>query len=72
MDFLLQKKEFDWILKVLESCCNESQIRTTENLYKNFIKKWEYDFSSEKIKILDNSFQNWKTKKFRKLLIDLR
>lgn len=72
MDFLLQKKEFDWILKVLESCCNESQIHTTENLYKNFIKKWEYDFSSEKIKILDNSFQNWKTKKFRKLLIDLR
>lgn len=72
MDFLLQKKEFDWILKVLESCCNESQIRTTENLYKNFIKKWEYDFSSEKIKILDNSFQSWKTKKFRKLLIDLR
>jgi hypothetical protein len=72
MDLILQNKEFEWVLKVLESCVSESQIRTTENLYDNFIKKWKHDFSYEKIITFEHTYKNKKTKKIRRLLIDPR
>lgn len=48
--------EFNWILKVLESCENESQILNTEKLFENFIKNWGENNLSNVKEILINEF----------------
>ena len=50
MDFLDLKKDFDWVVKVLESCISKEQIQVTDNLLDNFISKWnDYLFEERKI-----------------------
>lgn len=57
--------EFEWILDVLKSCQTIDQVSVTNNLYTNFIKKWDthneeffelfeknrIDFETEKLKM---------------------
>jgi hypothetical protein len=56
--------EMDWILKILLSCENHDQIKVSEKLFNNFIKKWEitptngkknYISSYNKIKFIVNN-----------------
>jgi hypothetical protein len=57
--------EFEWILDVLKSCQTIDQVSVTNNLYTNFMKKWDthneeffelfeknrVDFETEKLKM---------------------
>ena len=55
MDIL---KDFQWVLDVLESCENRKQVNSSERLFKQFLKKWDYEIS-EDIKLnYTNMFEN--------------
>ena len=35
-----EKKDFDFVLRVLDSCKNIDQLKSTQNLFTNFKTKW--------------------------------
>jgi hypothetical protein len=45
MEILSIQKDYGWILKVLDSCVTEQQVKTCENLLDNFINKWSDEIS---------------------------
>lgn len=48
MDFLDVKKDFDWTIKILNSCKTQNQVSTCDNLFDNFLKKWETELFEER------------------------
>lgn len=57
MEVLKIQKDYGWILKVLDSCTNKEQVKTCENLYKNFINKWSDELSEERLTTFFWNFQ---------------
>ena len=45
---MILKKEYEWVLKILNSSINIYQIKTSENLFNAFINKWDDEISDEK------------------------
>jgi hypothetical protein len=41
------KKDYNWIINVLESCTKQGQLDTTEKCYKQFKHKWSNLFKSK-------------------------
>jgi len=58
MEIIKLQHEYEWVVSVLNSCTNLDQIKTSENLFSNFINKWIDDLSEEKTLTL-----NWNFKK---------
>jgi hypothetical protein len=52
--------EFTWIMKVLESCQNDSQIETTHKLFELYLKKWLPDMNSKHISTFHSNFEKGK------------
>jgi hypothetical protein len=48
MDFENIKKDFDWVIKVLESCKTSQHLTTTIKLFDVFLEKWDWDLSDER------------------------
>ena len=48
MEFLNVKKDFEWVIRVLESCNSLTQVHTSDNLFEFFLKKWEIDLFEER------------------------
>jgi hypothetical protein len=48
MEFIKLQNEYSWVIEVLESCNTEPQVMTTNNLFKQFIKKWSDEISDER------------------------
>lgn len=48
MEIMILKKEYEWVLKILNSSINVYQIKTSENLFNAFINKWDDEISDEK------------------------
>lgn len=57
--------EYSWVINVLESCKTNDQIKTSENLFKLFLKKWEDEISDiKKIQFVNNFEKLVKHRKF--------
>lgn len=69
MDIIEIKKDFDWVLKVLESSTNNGHINTSVRLFDIFIEKWDWEISEEKKLTLFSTFNRSKTKKYSQLNI---
>lgn len=55
MEILKIEGEYGWVIKILESCETVDQMRVSQNVFKNFIKKWDKTISQErKIRLQDN------------------
>jgi hypothetical protein len=55
MDILI---EFQWVLSVLDSCKDRKQVNSSLRLFKQFLKKWDYEISEEiKLKYI-NKFED--------------
>jgi hypothetical protein len=37
--------QYTWVMKVLDSCQNEEQVRTTERLFELYVKKWNKELT---------------------------
>ena len=61
MDFINLQKEYEWVLKVLNSSLNEVQIKTTERLFENFLNKWSKDLSEERQLTFVSNFRKYKS-----------
>ena len=48
MEFLNVKKDFEWVIRVLESCNSLTQVHTSDNLFEFVLKKWEIDLFEER------------------------
>ena len=61
------KVEYDWVVKVMESCVNEVQMHSSAQLFNNLVNKWKFNLTSdEKSNLLINFNKRIKLK--RKLL----
>jgi len=49
MDMIGIQKEFNWVIKVLESCVNFTQLNSAIRLFENFLNKWERDLSNDMV-----------------------
>lgn len=66
------KKEFNWVLSVLESCTNDYHIRSTKNLFENLLIKYNDQINCDgKDCLLENlireDFQHYMDKKVKSL-----
>lgn len=60
---MIQKNALDrfcWILNVLESCKNEDQIKTTQNLFENFMRQNRKQMISSHIETFNRVFDSEK------------
>jgi len=48
MEFIKLQNEYSWVIEVLESCNTEPQVMVSNNLFKQFIKKWSDEMSDER------------------------
>lgn len=39
--------EYNWVLRVLNSCVNVSQVESSQNLMNNFMNKWKKTLTEE-------------------------
>ena len=62
MDFLDLKKDFDWVLKVLESSKTSLHLKSSEKLLELFFKKWDFELSEERKIRLGHLFNKSKNK----------
>jgi hypothetical protein len=60
-------EQYSWVIKVLESCENESHISCTEKLFNFFLRNCEDKISESKKNTLIDNFQ--KLKKVKNLRI---
>lgn len=65
---------FIWVLKVLDSCTNHSQIESCEELFEIFITNYKdylisYDRTLSYEKTLRDEFQYYKNKKYDSLVV---
>ncbi len=50
------QKEFNWVIKVLESSLTFQHVDVSIRLFSNFLKKWGYEISNEMVLKLTNTF----------------
>lgn len=67
MDFIKINSDYDWVVKVLQSCKRLEQLTVAENLFKNFINKWIDELSEERTLKLNWNFQKHKSQKIIEL-----
>jgi len=60
-------KDFEFVLKVLDSCKTKDQIKTTEKLFDNFKNKWKNTLDCSDILDFMFKFES-KRKKLKKIL----
>jgi len=65
MDVLKIQKDYGWVLKVLDSCMNEKQVKTCENLFNIFLGKWSKDLSDERQLTFIHNFYKYKSHRMR-------
>jgi len=53
-------REFDWVLKVLGSCVNVSQVESSQNLMSNFLNKWKNELDEEQKDSYQHTFTEHK------------
>lgn len=68
MEFLNVKKDFEWVIRVLESCNSLTQVHTSDNLFEFFLKKWEIDLFEERKISYTSIYQKTKQKKLYGLI----
>lgn len=56
MEFTNVQNEYAWVIEVLESCLTESQISTSEKLFRQFIMKWKNEIPDERKEKLNDNF----------------
>lgn len=60
------KKDFNWVLKVIQSCETPKHLKIANNCYKQFVKKWSlYQFKNDRNYI---KLSNLYHKSFQKIL----
>ena len=59
--------QYSWIMKVLESCENDTQVGTTEKLFELYKKMWVKDMTQKHIVTLTANFDKEKKSKLFKL-----
>lgn len=67
MEVLKIQKDYGWVLKVLESCITQEQVKVCEKLFNNFIYKWVDELSEERTMTFNWNFQKHKSQKLIKL-----
>lgn len=73
MEVLKFEGEYGWVIKVLESCENIEQLIVSQNVFNNFIKKWDKNISNKQKLRLNNSFEKLKwlqTSKLKKKVVN--
>jgi hypothetical protein len=60
MDFLKVESEYKWVLKVLNSCLNITQIKVTDLLFKTYKQKWSYEISDIKLMTINSDYERQK------------
>jgi hypothetical protein len=58
-------EQYSWILKVLSSCENEEQVKTTEKLFELYMKKWNKETNINFVSTFESNFD--KEKKIKSL-----
>jgi hypothetical protein len=59
--------QYTWVMKVLDSCENDSQVGTTEKLFELYKKMWVKDMTQKHIVSLTANFDKEKKSKLFKL-----
>ena len=59
--------QYNWVIKVLESCENPAQVETSERLFELYVKKWKNDISEQNIINLSKNFEKEKKGKISKI-----
>ncbi len=49
MDIIKFEKEFNWVIKVLESCEKDEQVLISRNLFDILMNRWSAHLSKERI-----------------------
>ena len=52
--------QYTCVMKVLESCENENQVRTTERLFELYVKKWNQELTDKQMGQLSSNFEKEK------------
>ena len=60
--------QYSWIMKVLESCENDTQVGTTEKLFELYKKMWVKDMTQKHIVTLTANFDKEKKSKLIEIL----
>lgn len=60
MDFLKVESEYKWVLKVLNSCLNITQIKVADLLFKTYKQKWSYEISDIKLMTINSDYERQK------------
>lgn len=58
--------QYTWVMKVLDSCQNEEQVRTTERLFELYVKKWDKELTDKQMGQLSSNFEREKKGKLLK------
>lgn len=61
MDFLKVDSEYNWILKVLNSCLTVPQIKVVDLLFKTYKQKWSYEISDIKLMTINSDYERQKS-----------
>ena len=61
MEVIKIQKDYGWVLKVLDSCLSEEQIKSCENLFNLFLNKWSKDLSEERQLTFVSNFRKYKS-----------
>jgi hypothetical protein len=67
IDFINVDNEFDWVVKILNSCVNLPQISTTDKLYESYKNRWSEELSDVKILTLNSKYEREKSLKILEL-----
>ena len=67
MEVLKIQKDYGWVLKVLDSCITQEQVKVCEKLFNNFIYKWVDELSEERLMTFNWNFQKHKSQKLIKI-----
>ena len=67
IDFINADNEFDWVVKILNSCVNLPQISTTDKLYESYKNRWSEELSDVKILTLNSKYEREKSLKILEL-----
>lgn len=67
MEFQDIKKDFDWVIRVLESSQNNNHLSTSIKLFEIFLNKWDWELSDERKMTLHSIFNKTKSSKHFRL-----
>jgi hypothetical protein len=57
------QNQYTWIMKVLDSCQNDSQVGTTEKLFELYKKRWASELTQKRVMTLNSNFDKEKKSK---------